>query len=356
MRAAAAFVHSHVGVPGVVDEVLVVLAVVLVDGGRPPLAGVLVGRRPAVVVGRVGVALLVLAVVGVGGAGEAHGGAVGVVGGAAAEGPGARGPGGGGGGGGGRGGGRRRAAEAEAEAGVHLVGDPDGPAARLPEAVGVREQREDAVGAALHAGAPVEALVVDVVEAPEVVHGGHVRPELEEQVLGAVREQELEDDERLVHGAPLLPVGGAAEAVVEDLGDPPAVVHVEGGIGDAGKRLGVGDAGVVVGGLLNQPAQARQEQDHRSYTRLIDRWIVPSYIIYRDKGTESYVQLCRRDVAQRQPRLLVLVLQEPRGLPLHLAGEQLPPRRARGHALLPCSSCLDSTQRSIRSVANAGAS
>lgn len=42
-------------------------------------------------------------------------------------------------------------------------------------------------------------------------------------------------------------------------------------------------------------------------------------------------QLCRRHVAQRQPRLLVLVQQETRRLPLHLPGQQLPPRRACGH-------------------------
>jgi hypothetical protein len=54
------------------------------------------------------------------------------------------------------------------------VGDPDGPASRLPETVGVREQRQDAVGLARHAGALVEALVVDVVEAAEIVHGAHV--------------------------------------------------------------------------------------------------------------------------------------------------------------------------------------
>lgn len=181
-----------------------------------------------------------MAVVCVGGASEAHGGAVGVVG---AAGPGARGP--GGGGGGGRGG-RRRAAAL-----LDLMGDPDGPAPRLLEAVAVGEQRQDALGPPLHAGAPVEALVVDVVEAPEVVHGGQVRQELAGEVLRAVGEQELEDHERLVDGPPLLPVLGYP--LVQHLGYPPAVVHVEGRVGDAGKRPDVREASIIIGSLLDQP-------------------------------------------------------------------------------------------------------
>jgi hypothetical protein len=43
----------------------------------------------------------------------------------------------------------------------------------------------------------------------------------------------------------------------------------------------------------------------------------------RDEPRSS--QLGWRDIAQGQPRLLVLVLQEPRCLPLHLPGKQLPP-------------------------------
>jgi hypothetical protein len=70
-----------------------------------------------------------------------------------------------------------------------VLGEPP----RLLEALAVGEQRQDAVGPALHACPPVEALVIDIVEAPEVVHGGHVRLELAGEVLGAVGEQELED-------------------------------------------------------------------------------------------------------------------------------------------------------------------
>jgi hypothetical protein len=63
--------------------------------------------------------------------------------------------------------------------GTAVLGQHDGPAPRLLEAV--------AVGPALHACPPVEA--------PEVVHGGHVRLELAGEVLGTVGEQELEEDQ-----------------------------------------------------------------------------------------------------------------------------------------------------------------
>jgi hypothetical protein len=52
---------------------------------------------------------------------------------------------------------------------------------------------------------------------------------------------------------PSSPFLRSSGAVVQHLGDPPAVVHVEGRVGDAGQRPGVRETGVVVGRLLDKP-------------------------------------------------------------------------------------------------------
>lgn len=234
-----------------------------------------------VVVRRVGVELLVVAVVGGGGTVADHGGAIG-----GGDGPAAgvrlRGGPGGSRGGGPRGGGRGTMLLHQL---VSRVGDADA-ASCVAEAFGVGEQREDAVTAPLHAGTPVEAPVVDVGEAAEVAQGGNVRQEVSWDLVGPVGEQELQHHQSLVHGPPLLPVAGAGHPPPQHARDPPVVVHVEGGVGYAGQGPGVGaHSAVVVGRLLHQ-------------------------------------QLRRRHVAQGQPCLLVFVLQKPRRLP-----QQLPPRR-----------------------------
>jgi hypothetical protein len=164
-----------------------------------------------------------------------------------------------------------------------------------------------------------------------VLEGGHpvdglpVLVELRRDAAGPVREEVLEEEQRLVRLPPLPAAVEAREAPVQDARDPDVLVDVERLPGYAAHRPDVRRRRVPVRRLLRQATRTHAARAHERRSEETDRPTVSHQGIQdgapRVTEGKSDLQLRRGDVGERQPRGADLAGQVGGGLPPELVEE-----------------------------------